>query len=476
MGLFEQFPYTNYHDLNLDWIIQKVKEAYSPDNPPDMAVISVNGQTGAVVLYTNAVVQLPAVDEETWNIFRKANGVDSGIQFINGQPAQRISGTHRYNMYDQGNPPPYPVSSVDGQTGAVTTWANTGNSDITLPHEGEGDSWTLRREGPSGYLGIEFDLDDSDNPSGFFILKPEGQTLQKIKILTADDIPSEAGVVSINGEAGVVILYAGDIKLAADDNTTVKQAIEGTQDLIVSDYNSSNTYSAGDFCLYLGTMYVCTGSTTGSWNPAKWSATSVAAELKSVKAKQATDESNIAALQGQMTTANTRIGQNEAIVAYPENGSTASTNYSVGQYLVRNGNLYKVIANISAGDQFTGSNISALDNLGHEVSALNGKIEHKRTELLATTSNTFDNKTLNASLNDYGFIEVDFQTVNAAPFFMTVISTNVLSEHTTNTNLINLYGYTGSAWKHARIKYVSDTVLCCDIDDTSITMRICGVN
>jgi hypothetical protein len=27
MGVFEQFPYTNYHDLNLDWILQKIKDA-----------------------------------------------------------------------------------------------------------------------------------------------------------------------------------------------------------------------------------------------------------------------------------------------------------------------------------------------------------------------------------------------------------------------------------------------------------------
>ena len=26
MGVFEQFPYTNMHDLNLDWILQKLKE------------------------------------------------------------------------------------------------------------------------------------------------------------------------------------------------------------------------------------------------------------------------------------------------------------------------------------------------------------------------------------------------------------------------------------------------------------------
>lgn len=26
MGLFEQFPYTNFHELNLDWILKKIKE------------------------------------------------------------------------------------------------------------------------------------------------------------------------------------------------------------------------------------------------------------------------------------------------------------------------------------------------------------------------------------------------------------------------------------------------------------------
>ena len=26
MGLFEQFPYTNFHELNLDWVLSKLKE------------------------------------------------------------------------------------------------------------------------------------------------------------------------------------------------------------------------------------------------------------------------------------------------------------------------------------------------------------------------------------------------------------------------------------------------------------------
>lgn len=28
MGLFEHFPYTNFHDLNLDWILNVVKKLY----------------------------------------------------------------------------------------------------------------------------------------------------------------------------------------------------------------------------------------------------------------------------------------------------------------------------------------------------------------------------------------------------------------------------------------------------------------
>lgn len=28
MGLFEHFPYTNFHDLNLDWILRTVKELH----------------------------------------------------------------------------------------------------------------------------------------------------------------------------------------------------------------------------------------------------------------------------------------------------------------------------------------------------------------------------------------------------------------------------------------------------------------
>lgn len=43
-------PYTNFHDLNLDWIIKRIKNVYNDENPPPYPVKSVNGQTGDVHL------------------------------------------------------------------------------------------------------------------------------------------------------------------------------------------------------------------------------------------------------------------------------------------------------------------------------------------------------------------------------------------------------------------------------------------
>lgn len=43
-------PYTNFHDLNLDWIIKRIKNVYHDENPPPYPVDSVNGKTGVVVL------------------------------------------------------------------------------------------------------------------------------------------------------------------------------------------------------------------------------------------------------------------------------------------------------------------------------------------------------------------------------------------------------------------------------------------
>lgn len=254
--MFENFPYVNFHDLNLDWIIQKVKEAYSPDNPPEAVVLSVNGETGDVILYRDAVVTLPDVQESQWNIHRLANGQSSGIQFIQGDKAQRIDGTHRYDMYDAGNPPPYPVRSVNGMTGAVTVVksVNGDNGDVWLypeaiiefPDTSE-NFFQMKRTAAGTDIGIEFNkngaakrLNDTDEYEIYDEGNPPPYPVTSVGTLTGavaildTSIVTDQGtqklkiafpVTSVDGQTGTVETWG------YSDDENIKLPLEAEADI-----------------------------------------------------------------------------------------------------------------------------------------------------------------------------------------------------------------------------------------------------
>lgn len=58
MGVFEQFPYTNFHELNLDWVLRKVKEAY------ELSIIN-KDQLDKI----NEIISDPLTDEQKQQIF-----------------------------------------------------------------------------------------------------------------------------------------------------------------------------------------------------------------------------------------------------------------------------------------------------------------------------------------------------------------------------------------------------------------------
>lgn len=351
MGLFQNFPWTNMHELNLNWIIQQLKKIenggvisvngqtgevtlyeadtmalppvdsntwqiirtcdgvvcgihfnkdgnativngnqliniYTSTNQPPYPVTSVNGQTGAVELYQGHVVRLPSLTDEqllNWNIYRLFNGVASGIQFENDGTLSLIWGQNRYTIYSGNNPPNYPVTSVEGLTGDVTLFpeAEIQFNDITDPNE-HSITWFSMLN--NKMLGIEIDdtgrayiwkdedriplyLQGIDDPSDFvdptqpvlqvvnnvttstqwglvrrvqnndnvgFIIAfdPAEQDYRgylmvnnsMIQLLTLADIPSQSGVVSINGKTGAVILHGEDITMTALDPTDLETA------------------------------------------------------------------------------------------------------------------------------------------------------------------------------------------------------------------------------------------------------------
>lgn len=249
MALFENFPYTNLHELNLDWLINALKRM------EETQVLSVNGQTGDVILYQdpdvilpaiqNAVwsffrdaagtvrgitfdengnafimngedlykvytdhnsadvdaqyIQLPSLTDEqiyNWNIFRSLNGTISGIQFDDDGTAYIMSGLNRYKVYSQHDAPPYPVTSVNGQTGAVVLYPD---AQVRLPdvNDNDVDYWNIFRWVNNGYYGIQFNTDDDT----IDLITPG----QRTKIYTAADQPPYP-VTSVNGQTGIVSL------------------------------------------------------------------------------------------------------------------------------------------------------------------------------------------------------------------------------------------------------------------------------
>ena len=453
MALFENFPYTNLHELNLDWFINelnRIKESavlsvngqtgdvvlyedatvqfpnisendwsiirlangtkigiafdnngigyvvhgntlsqiYSANNQPPYPVTSVNGQTGNITLYSENTVRLPDLDDisiHNWNIFRNLNNVFRGIQFNEDGTAEIIDGLSRYQIYTANNQPPYPVTSVNGQTGAITLFTDnnavvafpaitdpdiTGwiigrnlngtpcyiqlNSDgtlgvtagvnsyrvyttddtaadvINIPTDAVTDAWGLIRTTSEGSVGILFSNDDQlTTPEAYIRYVDSMNVVHTEKLLTSADIPSASGVVSFNGQTGVVVVKGSDLIISTTDTRTIAQ---GITDLTNTDNNIK-------------------GST-----------------------------------------------------AYVENTDTATQNIPSGAYVIWKNNDYKSTQAISIGDTLSGTNLTALSDGGITndlKNTLNSNIALKQNKIKLDTMTGTTDVSGNLNLNVY---------------------------------------------------------------------------
>lgn len=454
MALFENFPYTNLHELNLDWLIAELNEV------KESVVLSVNGETGEVVLYKNATVQFPPVTEDHWSIIRTADGVSRGIVFGNDNRAFICHDSLMNEIYSANNQPPYPVTRVNGQTGDIVLYAD---QYVQLPSLTDAQifNWTLFRNINSVAHGIQFDADGS----GYII---DGEN--RYKIYSQNDAPpypvtsvnGQTGAVvlsfpvtSVNGQTGAIELFTeeatGQIEfpsitsagvdqvsmsrelngvnygLAIDDSGNLKLIIGSLEYSVYTALNKQPGFVEDDT---LGDLQVRVDAPSTTWALLRETSdttsigivfdngVSKAAYLKYFDGSAYTmtklltladipSSSGVVSVNGQtgvvvLTGSDINLSSNDTTkldvviagilssiedvktsLAYNENGNTASQNIPAGAYVIWKDDAYKANQAISSGDTLSSSNLDAISN-----GMLNTIKDQMATIINATTDST----------------------------------------------------------------------------------------
>ena len=118
------------------------------------------------------------------------------------------------NFYSPDNPPPYPVTSVNGETGAVTgvyttefqppypvTSVNGKTGDVIIDGGGTGDAYS------------------PDNPPPYPVTSVNGKTGAVTGLYSADNAPPYP-VTSVNGKTGAVEIATGGLSISNANSTT----------------------------------------------------------------------------------------------------------------------------------------------------------------------------------------------------------------------------------------------------------------
>lgn len=210
-----KFPYSNFHDINLDWILSKLKNA----------VFSVNGQHPD----DDGNIDLPSV---------------AGVSSVNGVGPDSLGNVTLTASDVSAMPDSYsaPVSSVNNKTGAVSltafdigampagyvppvTSVNTMTGDVVLTASDVGalpDTYTPPVESVNGMTGnVVLDYSDVNAlPDTTVIPTLTSQLTNDSGFITSQ----QAGaVLSVNGQVGAVVLDASDVS-ALPDTTVIPTA------------------------------------------------------------------------------------------------------------------------------------------------------------------------------------------------------------------------------------------------------------
>ena len=164
----------------------KELKLYGTDNAPPYPVTSVNGQTGDVTISAGGNVD-------------SVNG-KTGVVVLNKSDVG-LGNVDNVRQYSTSNPPPYPVQSVDGATGAVVT-----NAVKTTP-QSLSDTQKQQVRNNIGAGTSSFDGDYNSLTNKPTIPTKTSQLENDSHYITANEAP----VQSVNTKTGAVVLTQDDV-------------------------------------------------------------------------------------------------------------------------------------------------------------------------------------------------------------------------------------------------------------------------
>lgn len=212
------YPWTNLHELNLNWILSQIRQLTKQVSK----FVNLTASAHSVPYGTDPTVDVTGgTGNDPYNLdFGIPESASSAVNTVNGQSGDVVltasdiglGNVDNVQQYSATNPPPYPVTSVNGQTGAVTVTApvtsvNGMTGDVIVSGGGgQGDVLSV-----NGYNGVvvldktDIGLGNVDNVQQYSATNPPPYPVTSVNGQTGD-VTISGAVDSVNGQTGTVIL------------------------------------------------------------------------------------------------------------------------------------------------------------------------------------------------------------------------------------------------------------------------------
>ena len=214
------YPWTNLHELNLNWILNQIRQLTKQVSK----IVNLTASAHSVPYGTDPTVDVTGgTGNDPYNIdFGIPESASSAVNTVNGQSGDVVltasdiglGNVDNVQQYSATNPPPYPVTSVNGQTGAVTVTAPVtsvnGMTGDVIVSGGGGSGDVLSVNGKIGVVVLDktdIGLGNVDNVQQYSATNPPPYPVTSVNGQTGD-VTISGAVDSVNGQTGVVVLGA----------------------------------------------------------------------------------------------------------------------------------------------------------------------------------------------------------------------------------------------------------------------------